>query len=172
LPDSATFPRYFCCLPIVTLLVTHSKNQNFSLTKTKMPNINSSVLALRRKRLGYEQKQIAVLLGHKSTYQLCRYETGQRIPALREAIKLSILYGLPVRVLFDRHFRSSREEIENTLKRSGLTAKINLQNNGQIDYCSYLESMNFAEITEHNADKIRTHIKVLVEERSRKILGN
>ncbi|MDQ6785849.1 MAG: helix-turn-helix transcriptional regulator [Acidobacteriota bacterium] len=60
-----------------------------------MPNINTNSLALRRKRLGYEQKQIAVLLGHKSTYQICRYETGQRIPSLKEAIKLSLLYGLP-----------------------------------------------------------------------------
>jgi transcriptional regulator with XRE-family HTH domain len=137
-----------------------------------MPNINSSLLALSRKRLGYEQKHIAVLLGHKNTYQISRYETGQRTPSFKEAVKLSVLYSLPVRVLFDRYFYCCREEIENTIKHSGLAAIINLENDLNVDYCSYLESMNNARITEDNTNKIRHHIKVLVEERSKKILQN
>jgi transcriptional regulator with XRE-family HTH domain len=137
-----------------------------------MPNINSSLLALRRKRLGYEQKQIAVLLGHKPTYQISRYETGQRIPSLKEAMKLSILYGLPVRALFNRYFRQCREELEKTIKQSGLANKISLENAPKADYCSYLELMNSSHISELNADKVRHHIKVLVEERSKKILRN
>lgn len=64
-----------------------------------MPNINSSSLALRRKRLGYERKQIAFLLGHKTTHQLCRFETGQRTPSFKEAVKLSLLYKLPLHAL-------------------------------------------------------------------------
>ena len=75
-----------------------------------MPNINSNLLALRRKRLGYEQKQVAVLLGHNTTYQLSRYETGQRIPGFKEAVKLSILYGLPVGVLFEGYIRLCPKE--------------------------------------------------------------
>lgn len=137
-----------------------------------MPNINSSLLALRRKRLGYEQKQIAVLLGHKTTYQISRYETGRRIPSLIEAMKLSILYGLPVQTIFNRHFRQCREELEKTIKQSVLTTKINLSNAAKADHCSYLESLNSTKISKLGADKIRHHIKVLVEERSKKILGN
>ena len=137
-----------------------------------MPNINSSLLALRRKRLGYEQKHIAVLLGHKNTYQISRYETGQRTPSFEEAVKLSALYSLPVRLLFDRYFRRCREKMENKIKNSGLAAIINLENDQDVHYCSYLESLNTARISEDNADKIRHHIKVLVEERSKKILGN
>lgn len=135
-----------------------------------MPNINSNLLALRRKRLGYEQKQIAVLLGHKSTYQISRYETGQRIPSLIEAMKLSILYGLPVHTLFNRHFRRCRDELEKTINKSA--AKLNPANAAKADYCSYLESMNASKINDHTADNVRHHIKVLVEERSKKILGH
>jgi hypothetical protein len=131
-----------------------------------MPNINSSWLALRRKRLGYEQKQIAVLLGHKNTYQISRYETGQRLPNFKEAMKLSL------RVLFEQYFRRCREELDTTVKQSGLTNKINLQYDRDADFCSYMELMNSARITELEADKIRHHIKVLVEERSKRILGN
>ncbi|HEY0427475.1 MAG TPA: helix-turn-helix transcriptional regulator [Pyrinomonadaceae bacterium] len=138
-----------------------------------MPNINSSLLALRRKRLGYEQKQIALLLGHKNTYQISRYETGQRIPNLKEAAKLSMLYGLPVRTLFQRYFPYWREELENAINNSGFTDKINPESIKDADYCSYLESMNTAvRMSEDGTDKIRRHIKVLVEERSKRILGN
>lgn len=137
-----------------------------------MPNINSSLLALRRKRLGYEQKQIAFLLGHKNTYQLSRYETGHRVPSLKEAIKLSVLYGLPVRALFERYFRQSGQELDGAIKQSKLGEKINLPKTRDVDYCSYLELMNSVRISEPEADQIRRHIKVLVEERSNKILGN
>lgn len=139
-----------------------------------MPNINSSSLALRRKRLDYEQKHIALLLGHQTTYQICRYETDQRTPNFKEAVKLSLLYGLPVSVLFERFFRGCREELENSIKDSGLAAKINLENapaEEDDDYCSYLEEMNSsARISEPAADRIRRHIKVLIEERSNKNL--
>ncbi|MGI8467017.1 MAG: helix-turn-helix transcriptional regulator [Pyrinomonadaceae bacterium] len=137
-----------------------------------MPNINSSSLALRRKRLGYEQKQIAVLLGHKTIHQICRFESDQRIPNLKAAIKLSILYGLPLDDLFDNYFRCCREELENRLESCGLTDKFKLENVRNAAYCSYLELMNSARISESSADQIRHHIKVLIEERSKKILGN
>jgi transcriptional regulator with XRE-family HTH domain len=137
-----------------------------------MPNINTSSLALRRKRLGYEQKQIALLLGHKTIYQISRYETGQRTPGLKEAVKLSMLYGIPIGALFSRYFSRCREEVEKAIKQSGLASKINLENAAKIDFCSYLEMLNSNRISESGADKIRHHIKVLIEERSRKILGN
>lgn len=137
-----------------------------------MLNINSSLLALRRKRLGYEQKHIAVLLGHNNTYQISRYETGQRIPGLKEAIKLSLIYGLPLRALFDRSFRRCEEELMQTIKQSGLSGKIIPQNMSDVEHCSYLEMMNSTHISQRDADKIRRHIKVLVEERSKKILGD
>lgn len=138
-----------------------------------MPNINSSSLALRRKRLGYERKQIAVLLGHKTTYQLCRFETGQRAPSFKEAAKLSVLYNLPIRVLFDRYFQHCREELETAVKKSGLTGKVNLENGEQADYCSYLNALNSAgRSDDQSADKVRHHIKNLIEARSKNTIGN
>lgn len=135
-----------------------------------MSKINSRSLALRRKRLGYEQKQIAVLLGHKTISQICRYENGQRVPDLEAAIKLSIVYGLPIHVLFDRYFRQFRKEVEMRLKDSGLPIKTDLDN--AQDYCSYLEVINSTHIDGRTTDKIRHHIKVLIEERSNRISGN
>ena len=87
-------------------------------------------------------------------------------------MKLSILYNLPVRTLFNHHFRQCWEELEKKIKQSPLTAKIDLSSAEKADYCSYLESMNSTKISKLGADKIRHHIKVLVEERSNKILDN
>lgn len=133
-----------------------------------MPNINSSLLALQRKRLGYEQKQIAVLLGHKSKYQLSRYETGQRIPSFKEAIKLSLLLGLPLRALFGTYFLRCQAELEKELRKSGLAAKISFPKNREVEYCAYLEMIN-SDCANEREDKVRRHIKVLVEERSKRI---
>ena len=137
-----------------------------------MPNVNPNSLALRRRQLGYAQKHIAALLGHNTTHQICRYETGQRVPGLKDALKLSLIYGLPVRALFDPYFHLWRDELKNRLKKSGLAANMTIETDRIESNCSYLESLNSDFIDEPTADGIRRHIKVLVEERSKKILSN
>ena len=134
-----------------------------------MPNNKPSRLALKRMSLGYEQKQIANLLGQKTIYQYCRLENGQRVASLKDAIKLSLIFRLPISTLFDEYFVKCREELEKCLKTSSLSDQIKLED---VEYCSYLEMMRSKYEGKANADKIRHHIKVLVEERSHKILGN
>ena len=133
-----------------------------------MPKINSNLLALRRKRLAYEQKQIALLLGHKTTHQLSRYETNQRIPSLKEAMKLSMLYGFPIHKLFSRCYQQCGEELKKMLQSSGLAAKINLENGRTADYCSYLEAMSPSIISNELYDSVRRHIKILIDEQTEK----
>jgi transcriptional regulator with XRE-family HTH domain len=133
-----------------------------------MPNINSRLLALKRKHHGYEQKQIAVLLGHKSTYQISRYETGQREPGLKDELKLFMLYGLPVRALFDQYLRKCRKELENTIRNSKMSDRINLENVATVDYCSYLEAMSACLISTGVSDAVRHHIKILIDQRMEK----
>jgi Predicted transcriptional regulator len=137
-----------------------------------MPNINSNLLALRRKHLGYEQKHVAVLLGQKNKYQISHYERGQRVPSLKQAMKLSALYGLPVRKLFESVYLNCQKELNNAIKQSKLTGKVNYKTVPNIDYCSYLESLRAAEMSETKADKVYRHIKVLVEEQSKKAFKN
>ncbi|MCD9187024.1 MAG: helix-turn-helix domain-containing protein [Pyrinomonadaceae bacterium] len=133
-----------------------------------MSKINSNLLALRRKHLAYEQKQIALLLGHKTIHQISRYETGQRIPSLREAMKLSILYGFPIHKLFSRHYQQCREELRKVINNSGSPSKIDLEIGTMADYCSYQEAMNQSIISPNISDIVRRHIKVLIDERSEK----
>jgi len=132
-----------------------------------MQNSKPSRLALKRISLGLEQKQIASLLGQKTIYQYNRLENGQRVASLKDAVKLSLIFRLPIFTLFDSHFQKYEGELRKQLKTSSSSDRIKLEN---VEYCAFLEMMNSKYIGMENADKIRHHIKVLVEERSKKIL--
>jgi transcriptional regulator with XRE-family HTH domain len=64
-----------------------------------------------RHRAGLEQKQAAHLLGHKTLDQISRYERGDRLPSLRIAFKLEIIYRTPLRELFPELYERYRIEI-------------------------------------------------------------
>lgn len=64
-----------------------------------------------RKRMNYAQKEAAFLLGHRNTAQLSRYEKSRRIPSLKTALKLEIIYAAPMRLLFSELYNEIREEI-------------------------------------------------------------
>lgn len=64
-----------------------------------------------RHKAGLEQKQVARLLGHKNCDQISRYERGVRVPGLRIALKLELIYGIPISNLFPEHYQRYRAEI-------------------------------------------------------------
>lgn len=142
------------------------------LSKNKMPKAKPNRLWLARKRLGYEQKQIAPLLGHRAVSQISFWESGHRVPNLKTALKFSILYRLPVRVLFHTYYERCREELISLAKQDGREYGFNVDLTEPTDYCSYIELMRSPFVTEIDKVKIRRHIKQLMDERSAKILDN
>ncbi len=67
-------------------------------------------LWIARQRAGFPQKWVAALLGHRSTSKISEYERGRKLPGLRTALKLSVIYQTPVAKLFPRlHAQLSRE---------------------------------------------------------------
>src|SRR5690349_18861952 len=68
-------------------------------------------LALFRRRKLLKPKQVARLLGHKSTEQLSRYENGFKVPNLRTALKLASIYEVPIREMLDEYYAACLEEI-------------------------------------------------------------
>lgn len=69
--------------------------------------------ALRKYRRirGLKQKQVAQILGLKSASRISRWEKGECLPNLINAIRLSILYRNMVDGLFNDHTKSLREEV-------------------------------------------------------------
>ena len=60
--------------------------------------------------MGYSQKTVAILLGHKTTTHISDYECGRRLPSLKTALKLEIILRIPIAYLYG--------ETYNTLKRN------------------------------------------------------
>jgi transcriptional regulator with XRE-family HTH domain len=50
--------------------------------------------------MGFTQKRVARLLGHRDTSMLSHYEHGRAIPPLGIALSLEIIYRVPVAFLF------------------------------------------------------------------------
>ena len=53
-----------------------------------------------RKKCHLGQKQVAHLMGLKSVANLSRYERGEKLPGLENALKLEFILGVPIRFLF------------------------------------------------------------------------
>jgi len=65
-----------------------------------------------RRKIGLEQKQLANLLGHKTSDQISRYERGTRFPNFKTAFKLAIIYGMSLQELFPEHYERYRREVQ------------------------------------------------------------
>jgi transcriptional regulator with XRE-family HTH domain len=134
-----------------------------------MPKKIRSRLVLARKRMRFDQKQIAELLRHSSV-QLCRFEVGEQIPRLKVAIKLAILYRLPIRTLFHALYEVCQEELDADLKKIGPVSAPHRDITLPADYCSYIELMNSSLLNGSDEEKIRRHIKQLMNDRAHRIL--
>jgi transcriptional regulator with XRE-family HTH domain len=68
-------------------------------------------LILYRKRMGFTQKQVALLLGHRDTSMISHYERGRTPPSLGVALGLEIIYRVPVAFLFPAQYDELKQEI-------------------------------------------------------------
>lgn len=108
--------------------------------KTKTKNN----LWIARQRVGLELKQVARLLSFKSAELVSRYEKGMHLPGLEIALKLEIIYKMPVQKLFKELYKQCRREISEikTGRQVKLSAQQSLYNNGSEkltaeEFCAY-----------------------------------
>jgi len=57
-----------------------------------------------RKRMGFTQREVAAVLAHVSPTYLSHLERGDKLPSLMTALRLEILYRVPVAFLFAEHY--------------------------------------------------------------------
>jgi DNA-binding transcriptional regulator YiaG len=95
------------------LLLRNSKRRSNPSLRSFMENQNQkqNQLVVYRKRLRLSQKAVARLLGHISTAMISRYERGKSVPPLSTALRLEIIYRVPVAFLFPRMYDDLRIRI-------------------------------------------------------------
>src|ERR1700730_16013507 len=83
----------------------------------QLPKQKQNSLVLYRRRMGFRQKQVARLLGHRDASMISHYEHGRALPPLMAALSLEIIYRTPVAFLFpamyDELKRQVRQQEEN-----------------------------------------------------------
>jgi len=77
------------------------------MVQNKHPND----LILYRLRMGFSRKYVAGLLQHKNTSLLSKLEEGLALPSLVTALKLAVIYRIPVDFLYSQQYRSLRDQI-------------------------------------------------------------
>ena len=53
-----------------------------------------------RKRMGFTQQEVAAMLGYLSRAEISDFERGDKLPSFVSALKLEIVYRVPVAFLF------------------------------------------------------------------------
>ena len=79
-------------------------------------------LVLYRRRMGFSQKQVARLLGHRDASMVSHYEHSRALPPLIVALSLEIIYRTPVAFLFPAMYDELKRQIrreEETLRDAG-----------------------------------------------------
>ena len=79
------------------------------MSKTKITYPNR--LLLYRERLGYTQEQLATLVGCQRKQTIRRIESGNTVPGIFTALRLSAALRAPVEFLYHETYLNLREEV-------------------------------------------------------------
>lgn len=77
----------------------------------KLKQIKTNQLRRYREKRSLLQRDVTGLMGLSQTCDLYRWEIGQKIPTLMNALKLSAILKCPVEILFLDHFNQIRNDL-------------------------------------------------------------
>ena len=77
----------------------------------------TNYLRTARRRAGFSQDEIAFLLGVHDGTKLCRYEQFRRVPLLKTALALEIVFASPARELFAGTYEQLERDIRKRARR-------------------------------------------------------
>lgn len=106
--------------PIPATLPVFCSPSTLISSKHPMTNLSESVSHSRpipnrlwqyRKRMGFTQRQVALILGYASPTDLSHYERGRKLPSLTTALKLGVVYRIPVEFLYHDLYVQLKEEL-------------------------------------------------------------
>lgn len=134
--------------------------QTTETSPTKMP-IN--ILWRMRQANGLELKQVARLLGNKSTDNIARYEKGNSYPNLKTAFKLLLIYNSDLREMFPGLVDQCRLEMASALKKRDFVMSFPQREKlaENINSCTFEEMSNKPNPSEDEKTFIHNHIRKL-----------
>lgn len=114
-------------------------------------------LAFFRKKNSIGQKTVATLLGRRSVAQVSRLELGVKLPSLKTALKLAIIYKIPVHILLNGYLEACGDEMKRHQKKVNLSESNLKAIPSEIEYCSFDERLGTGSVRRSDLDKARGH---------------
>ncbi len=93
------------------------------------------------------------------------FERGLRTPSLKIALKLAIIYNVPIRVMLDQYYEACREEVRASASNIGETLHCSDVHN----FCSLEQELSSKQITQATLTKIRRHSSDLIRKSAERI---
>src|ERR1700749_4539894 len=124
-------------------------------------------LWLAPKRRGLGEKKVYHFIDHKSIDQLSHYEQGERLPSLENALKLEIIYGVPLRFLYKELSAKLEDEVWQRISLNPVLHKRFGNRTAQVvglsEYCAYAELIAAPHASEADRAAARRHITALAK---------
>jgi len=117
-----------------------------------------------RQQAGLELKQVAYLLGHRTTDQISHYERGLQMPSLRNALKLTIIYQASLAQLFPEHYEQYRTELAAKLEkvsRLQFNQTVHESLADKIHFCTYDDLLGQSAPSRQEREAVRDHVTKL-----------
>ena len=76
--------------------------------------VRTNRLWIHRKKMGYSQRHVAKLLGHKSPARVSNYERGRRLPNLETVLKLQVILCATVDTLYQETYLEMKQKVVQT----------------------------------------------------------
>lgn len=139
-----------------------SKCVSLIFIKTEMSPKTKQILQNRlwqaRQRVRLRQKQVAALVNQQTANQISQYENGTRVPNLETALRLSIIYRVPVRSLFFGLYKNLQEELKDNLSVTGDEQTVRDLN----EFCALEEFLEKPDLTKEEFKKAKKHSLAMV----------
>jgi len=120
-PDyCASFSVYDLFALVANLCVLQARKTKH---KSQMQHTRGNLHFVRKQRR-MSQRQVAYLIGHRDATMLSKYERSILAPSLRTALKLSLLYRLPVREIFIEESSYAQDELMKKVKTLPVTQAV------------------------------------------------
>lgn len=103
-----------------------------------------------RKRSGLSQQEVASIVARKHSAAVSHYEWGRRLPSLRTALALEVLFGVPVGQLFVGDLETIKRETEERLQKLENT----LQNTSCVSFTATMTAKKLVWLTGRRMDFI------------------
>jgi transcriptional regulator with XRE-family HTH domain len=131
----------------------------------KSPRPLNNQLALFRLRRAMVLKDVAKLLGHRAPNKIASYESGALTPSLKNALKLGIIYNIPIQVLLDGYYEACLKEIRREAG-EGVQKMIS----DESEFCTIEETLESTRFPDGSVlDKARSHTANLIRLRGERM---